>query len=84
MYGTHKKRSHMWRDRTGVEQDGLTSEEGTNFPDSDGPLTVVLAQHQLHEEERQGAEHRDQEVGKKEGTCRRPTGNHVSDLHKVK
>ena len=40
----------------------LTPEERTHPPHRDWPLAVVLAQYQLHEEERKGSEHCDEEV----------------------
>lgn len=48
-----------------------TPKERTHPPDRDWPLPVVLAQHQLHEEQRKGAEHGDQEIRNQKRSCGR-------------
>lgn len=47
----------------------FTFEQGAAFPHHDGPGRSVLAQAQLHEEERNAREEEHDEVGDEEHTC---------------
>lgn len=53
---------------------GLTFEEGADFPDGQGSQTGELAQRQLEEEEGDAADGQHEEVGDKEGACKEEGG----------
>ena len=47
--------------------DVITFEDGSDLPHTDGPGAVKLAEDELHEEERNGAEDHHEEIGDEEG-----------------
>ena len=64
-----------WYRHSGVRDEQLTLKDGADLPPgSDAPLTGVLAQRRLQEEDRNAAGKEEDEVGDEEGTCRWETG----------
>ena len=64
-----------WCGDSGVGHERLTLKDGADLPPgSDAPLTGVLAQRRLQEEDRNAAGKEEDEVGDEEGTCGWETG----------